>query len=428
MEETLQKLQRENEEAWTEQRRIKAQCQAGCETAYNHGLMTNARKEPCTSLPTTETSRICEGIAGINNELKLTSCCAQIRPFDGTNMDRYLDWMSDIRKAIPQLLPDDGHAARSLVTRTVTGNAADFVARILQTRPNITWTELNKLLDERYTDEIDVLLSKKQLRHVTQRTGENVYEFYERIMKLSNRIYGEQLTNPIIQSDLVDIFTEGIYDHEIIRELVKSKPTTLEQALQIAATEQQANRLLHLRIRRNKNPSTEKRVEINAIGGHTEQEKNKTQKDEDLKKPVNVRNRGHTLLSKDVPNQIDDTHLPDHKTRDMHCNSKASELLLNSHGRNHKTDSSLRNSTESMERVNQHLPGSQFGTKHNKLPKSDKRKCYNCQQPGHIAKNCRKLSEKERQTECYRCHKIGHYRKNCRMNAAPKKVRFAKNA
>ena len=45
MEETLQKLQRENEEAWTEQRRIKAQCQAGCETAYNHGLMTNAKKE-----------------------------------------------------------------------------------------------------------------------------------------------------------------------------------------------------------------------------------------------------------------------------------------------------------------------------------------------------------------------------------------------
>ena len=119
---------------------------------------------------------------------------------------------------------------------------------------------------------------------------------------------------------------------------------------------------------------------------------------------------------------------PHHKTISACLNTKASELLLNSQGRNHKTDKSLRNSRESMEHVNQHLPGNQFGTKHNRLPKSDKRKCYNCQRPGHIAKNCRKLSEKERQTECYKCHKIGHCRKNCRMNAAPKKVRFAKNA
>lgn len=49
-------------------------------------------------------------------------------------------------------------------------------------------------------------------------------------------------------------------------------------------------------------------------------------------------------------------------------------------------------------------------------------RCYNCQKPGHMAKDCRVPKKKETR-KCYNCGLEGHLSKNCRK---PKKNKIRK--
>lgn len=52
------------------------------------------------------------------------------------------------------------------------------------------------------------------------------------------------------------------------------------------------------------------------------------------------------------------------------------------------------------------------------VDKVEARKCYNCQKPGHLAKDCRSAKKERGDITCYNCNTKGHMAKDCRK---PKK-------
>lgn len=48
---------------------------------------------------------------------------------------------------------------------------------------------------------------------------------------------------------------------------------------------------------------------------------------------------------------------------------------------------------------------------------SSESRCFNCNKPGHMARNCKVRVEKR---ECYNCHKTGHIARNCRLKISGK--------
>ena len=244
LQEAIQHLQNENAQILAENERIRVESTQAYERAFEQG--SRAAQEQGQHLLT---SQMCRGIEGIKNELRMQSCSTHIRTFEGQGQtaDDFLNWVADMEKNLTQLHNDDGNAMRSLVTQTVSGPAADLVTRLFRANPDLTWIELREAMDERYNDAADETLAKQRLRKLEQNRKEDVQGYYERLMKLAQRVYKDRLDDPLIQSTLVDIFMDGVLDDQLAKKLIKIKPQTLEEALAGATTEQQAKRAFDIR-------------------------------------------------------------------------------------------------------------------------------------------------------------------------------------
>ena len=110
----------------------------------------------------------------------------------------------------------------------------------------------------------DLAYARHKLRLMTQNRSESVQNYFERLMVQACQAYGDsQLHNQFVEQQLVEIFLDGLVDDQIALRMIRSKPTTLEKALEIATSEQQAKKVFDLR-RGRKSERTET-LEIDAI-------------------------------------------------------------------------------------------------------------------------------------------------------------------
>ena len=183
----------------------------------------------------------------IQLELRSQGLSGSIRKFSGESNESFREWTADMEKAA-KILAEDDERLRALALQTLGGSAGEMVARVLNEAPQITWKELKYRLTQRYSDTADREYSRQLLKRKVQRKDESVTTYFENLLTIAREAYGDQdLNNRWIQSMLVEIFIDGVCDNRVARKLIRRKPNTLHEALDIALQEQQTDRSYNLR-------------------------------------------------------------------------------------------------------------------------------------------------------------------------------------
>ena len=194
-------------------------------------------------------------------ELKLAQVAPHIRHFNGEGHHKFLDWCKDMDKCKVQCGGDDDRM-RSLALATLTGPAADFLLRVIESNPQVTWNDIKTVLKQRYSDLADVQYARQSLRTLKQSQNESVQNFGERIMAFAREAYPTQnLNDPTIQGQLVEVFADGVKDSSIVRRLIRKKPVDLDGAIMVAAEEQQALKSFEL----SRSAHREEPMEVDAL-------------------------------------------------------------------------------------------------------------------------------------------------------------------
>lgn len=98
------------------------------------------------------------------------------------------------------------------------------------------------------------------LRKVSQKPGETVQVYAERLITLSEEAFpGQQ--GLAIQRQQIDIFVDGLLEDQLKMKILRENPATLDGAITIATNEQNLRKRFSLRTRQNRVPEDE-RMEI----------------------------------------------------------------------------------------------------------------------------------------------------------------------
>ena len=152
-----------------------------------------------------------------------------------------------MKKALT-LVDKDNDRLTALALETLQGPAADFLQRKISANPGITWDEIRKIMTDQYSDLADAQLALHQLRKLRQKPDENVQNFSERLIVMSeDAVPGEDINREHIQKQLTETFIDGVKDNGIARKLLRARPQNLDGAVEIATEEQQTANTFRLR-------------------------------------------------------------------------------------------------------------------------------------------------------------------------------------
>ena len=188
-----------------------------------------------------------EGIRKLQLEFRTQGIKTSVRTFSGEGARKFADWLKDMKKA-STLVDKDDDRLRALALETLQGPAADFLQRKISANPNITWTEIRKIMTDQYSDLADAQLALRQLRKLRQKPDENVQNFSERLIVMTEDAFpGEDVKADHIQKQLTETFIDGVKDNGIARKLLRARPQNLDRAVEIATEEQQMANAFKLR-------------------------------------------------------------------------------------------------------------------------------------------------------------------------------------
>ena len=180
-------------------------------------------------------------------ELRANGIANLITTYNGDGPEKYQKWVKEIERMRAAVSADDDRS-RALALQTLSGSAADYATRLIQENDDITWEELKKKLGEHYNDLADVQYARQQLRRLTQRPGESIQNYYERIMQIASNAFGStEITDKHVEPQLIDFFIDGLRDDGLVKRLLRKSPKTLADAFKFATNEQQAQRSYDLR-------------------------------------------------------------------------------------------------------------------------------------------------------------------------------------
>ena len=269
-------------------------------------------------------------------EFRAQNAANNIRNFGGESSDKYIAWLKDMERVLTQLQGDDSRA-HALALQTLNGPAADYVTRLLKDDPLMTWATLKRKLGDRYSDMADLAYARQKLRRLVQGKGESVQNFHERLLTAAQTVYGpEKLSLDHIQEQLLEYFIDGLTEDAMAKRLIRQKPKDMDDALDLATAEQQAQKTFDLR-------------------------------------------RGHTAEAEHTPMEVDVLTSPPQHSEMAKMTALLQEVLTHLK----RPSNSVPNNSP-----NNLPPRDQRGRFTDNRATSNIR-CYNCHRQGHIASQCR---------------------------------------
>ena len=135
-----------------------------------------------------------------------------------------------------------------LALQTLKGPAGEYYSRLIRQTPQITWANVLIALRTRFSDYTDQQYALQNLKRIKQKASESVQNYAERIIDLAEEAFATvDLSPALIQQQLRDVFLDGIQDDHVARKIIRVRPNTLEEALNIAVEEQLTIRTFNLR-------------------------------------------------------------------------------------------------------------------------------------------------------------------------------------
>ena len=191
---------------------------------------------------------VTDHLTKLEQEMRATGAHDHIKTFSGEEETScFIQWLKAMEQLQVTLQATDGRM-RFITLQTLTGPAVEYVTGIINNTPNISWDTLKQLLRDHFTDLSDVLYARKTLKGLKQHSGESVQNFMQRVRGLAEEGYpGHDLKQNLLQEKLVDFFLDGLECNDMVKQLLRLRPETLDQALELAIHEQVTNKMFQLR-------------------------------------------------------------------------------------------------------------------------------------------------------------------------------------
>ena len=190
-----------------------------------------------------------------------TQTVASIVPNFSGDPTKYREWEKALDKA-QTLLNAAPDKKMYYAFQRSSSVVSDFIQRFLDSADprERTWTELRNQLTTRFAEVVDPQYALALLWRTRQGKQESVPVYGERLFAIAQDAYTAQdMTNPAIERQLVATFIDGLNNEQMKFKLTRENPPTFEQALIMAANEQ--NLLAKFNLRKQVQPRWQEREE-----------------------------------------------------------------------------------------------------------------------------------------------------------------------
>lgn len=135
--------------------------------------------------------------------------------------------------------------------KSCSGPVADFVRRYLTEQENKrehpSWDILKRNLTTRFADITDPYQAFAVLRKTKQGPNESVQLYAERLLNVAEDAYPQPGDRPVVEQQMINIFLDGLFHDYLKMKILREDPQTFDEAVQIAAHEQNIRTRFSLR-------------------------------------------------------------------------------------------------------------------------------------------------------------------------------------
>ena len=301
-----------------------------------------------------------------NTENRVRAQVSRLNKTDGEDKPKLKRWVKDIA----QINVVEAAIAVRVATRTAIGGLADVIEAFLADaanggRNNVEWPALRTHIENTLLGQNYGRVLRRELAAEKQTVHESVTEYSERYIRKARDAY-ETPWAPLTEETLIAQFAAGLQSVQIAREITITVPQeTLREAINRARSTDMTERAL--------------------------------------------RKDNRTPIAAAAPAEEDEA---------LSENKEKGKKTRNGDDAEADTDA-LTALTKQVASISSRLGELQKGIK-----VGDPRRCFNCDKPGHMARDCRapKMQGQPQQgqprremRQCYNCQRIGHISRDCRQ-------------
>ena len=175
-------------------------------------------------------------LQGLRSALSFDNISRAIKTFDGSQAN-LRNWLNKVEK-FAYINRIDDNATKLIAYQSAGGKRSEFLQIVFQEYLRDSWEEIKEQLIARFGETTDPRQSFFILRHRRQKPDETIQAFSDELFTLSRKAYPNLRGHEaFIETELVEIFINGLRSPELQLKLLRDNPRTLMDAVKIALVE-----------------------------------------------------------------------------------------------------------------------------------------------------------------------------------------------
>ena len=175
-------------------------------------------------------------LRGLRSAIGFNNISQSIKTCDGSQAN-LRNWLTEVEK-FAYINRIDENATKLIAYQSARGKCSEFLQIVFQEYPRDSWEEIKEQLIARFGETTNPRKSFFILRHRRQKPDETIQAFSDELFTLSRKAYPNLRGHEaFIETELVEIFINGLRSPELQLKLLRDNPRTLMDAVKIALVE-----------------------------------------------------------------------------------------------------------------------------------------------------------------------------------------------